>query len=124
LSIVKNEVLAGGFDLIVVDEASAYKNAQTDRWKVLRDLNKVIKGLWMLTGTPAAQSPADAYGLAKLVNPTAVSPFFGQFKDTVMNKVSLYKTSTSIMLCECTQYGHECDNPSEIPLSTYIYSYT
>jgi SNF2 family DNA or RNA helicase len=31
LSIVKNEVLAGGFDLIVVDEASAYKNAQTDR---------------------------------------------------------------------------------------------
>ena len=23
-----------------------------------------------------------------------------------------------------TQYGHECDNPSEITLSTYIYSYT
>ena len=91
VSIVKNEILAGGFDLIVVDEASAYKNAQTDRWKVLRDLNKVIKGLWMLTGTPAAQSPADAYGLAKLVNPTAVSPFFGQFKDTVMTKVSMYR---------------------------------
>ncbi len=91
VAIVKKELLAGGFDLIVVDEASAYKNAQTDRWKALRDLNKVIKGLWMLTGTPAAQSPADAYGLAKLVNPTAVSPFFGQFKDTVMNKVSLYR---------------------------------
>ena len=41
-----------------------------------------------------------------------------------MNKVSLYKMNTSIMLCECTQYGHECDNPSEIPLSTYKYSYT
>jgi len=91
VAVVKKELLAGGFDLIVVDEASAYKNAQTDRWKALRDLNKVIKGLWMLTGTPAAQSPADAYGLAKLVNPTAVSPFFGQFKDTVMNKVSLYR---------------------------------
>jgi len=91
VAVVKEELLAGGFDLIVVDEASAYKNAQTDRWKALRDLNKVIKGLWMLTGTPAAQSPADAYGLAKLVNPTSVSPFFGQFKDTVMNKVSLYR---------------------------------
>ena len=91
VDIVKKEILAGGFDLIVVDEASAYKNAQTARWKVLRDLNKVIKGLWMLTGTPAAQSPADAYGLAKLVNPTAVSPFFGQFKDTVMTKVSMYR---------------------------------
>jgi SNF2 family DNA or RNA helicase len=91
VAIVEKEILAGGFDLIVVDEASAYKNAQTDRWKALRDLNKVIKGLWMLTGTPAAQSPADAYGLAKLINPTAVSPFFGQFKDTVMTRVSMYR---------------------------------
>lgn len=91
VGIVKKEILAGGFDLIVVDEASAYKNAQTVRWKVMRDLNKAIKGLWMLTGTPAAQSPVDAYGLAKLVNPKAVSPFFGQFKDTVMTKVSMYR---------------------------------
>ena len=91
VNIVKKEIMAGGFDLIVVDEASAYKNAQTERWKDLRDLTKVIKGLWMLTGTPAAQSPVDAYGLAKLVNPTQVSPFFGQFRDTVMMKLTMYK---------------------------------
>jgi len=91
VGIVKKEIMDGGFDLIVVDEASAYKNAQTNRWKDLRDLTKVIKGLWMLTGTPAAQSPVDAYGLAKLVNPNGVSPFFGQFRDTVMLKVSMYK---------------------------------
>ena len=72
VGIVKKEIMAGGFDLIVVDEASAYKNAQTSRWKDMRDLNKVIKGLWMLTGTPAAQSPVDAYGLAKLINPNSV----------------------------------------------------
>jgi SNF2 family DNA or RNA helicase len=91
VGVVKKEILAGGFDLIVVDEASAYKNAQTARWKDMRDLNKVIKGLWMLTGTPAAQSPVDAYGLAKLINPKAVSPFFGHFKDTVMTKVSTFR---------------------------------
>jgi SNF2 family DNA or RNA helicase len=91
VNIVKKEILAGGFDLIVVDEASAYKNAQTSRWKDLRDLTKVIKGLWMLTGTPAAQSPVDAYGLAKLVNPKGVSPFFGQFRDSVMNKITDYR---------------------------------
>lgn len=91
LSIVKEEVIQSGFDLIVVDEASAYKNAQTDRWKVLRDIARSSKGLWMLTGTPAAQSPVDAYGLAKLVNPTGVPVFFGQFRDMVMNKVSQYR---------------------------------
>lgn len=91
LGIVKDEVIQGGFDLIVVDEASAYKNAQTVRWKVLRDLNRVIKGLWMLTGTPAAQSPEDAYGLAKLINPNGVPKFFGQYRDMVMNKVTQYR---------------------------------
>ncbi|MFK5282733.1 hypothetical protein ACI3PL_24520, partial [Lacticaseibacillus paracasei] len=29
VEIVKKEIMAGGFDLIVIDEASAYKNAQT-----------------------------------------------------------------------------------------------
>jgi SNF2 family DNA or RNA helicase len=91
VGIVKKEILAGGFDLIVVDEASAYKNAQTERWKDLRDLTKQIKGLWMLTGTPAAQAPTDAYGLAKLVNPKNVPLFYGQFRDQVMTKVSMYR---------------------------------
>jgi SNF2 family DNA or RNA helicase len=45
----------------------------------------------MLTGTPAAQSPVDAYGLAKLVNPQNVPRFFGSFKDMVMYKISKFK---------------------------------
>lgn len=91
LAIVKDEVASGGFDLIVIDEASAYKNSTTERWKVMRDLNKTIRGLWMLTGTPAAQSPVDAFGLAKLVNPKGVAPFFGQFRDQVMYKVGMFR---------------------------------
>jgi SNF2 family DNA or RNA helicase len=91
VGIVKKELEAGGFDLIVVDEASAYKNSRTERWKDLRDLCKVIKGLWMLTGTPAAQSPVDAYGLAKLINAKKVAPFYGQFRDQVMYKVGMYR---------------------------------
>jgi hypothetical protein len=54
VGIIKKQIMDGGFDLIVVDEASAYKNAQTVRWKDLRDLTRAVKGLWMLTGTPAA----------------------------------------------------------------------
>ena len=69
----------GGFDLIIIDEANAYKNPQTKRWKAM---NKIIQAnphmrLWMLTGTPAAQSPVDAYGLAKLVNPNKSVDYLG-----------------------------------------------
>jgi SNF2 family DNA or RNA helicase len=91
LAVVKDEVMAAGFDLIVVDEANAYKNAQTRRWKVLRDVSAVVPRLWMMTGTPAAQSPMDAYGLAKLVNPSGVPKFFGSFRDQVMMKITQFK---------------------------------
>jgi len=109
VKIVKDDIIKAGFDLVVVDEASAYKNAQTDRWKTLRDICKTVKGLWMLTGTPAAQSPVDAYGLAKLVNPTNVPPFFGQFRDQVMMKVSEF---TWIPKANSQQIVHKALQPA------------
>jgi superfamily II DNA or RNA helicase len=45
----------------------------------------------MLTGTPAAQSPVDAYGLAKLVNPDNTPKYYGAFRDQVMYKVTQFK---------------------------------
>jgi SNF2 family DNA or RNA helicase len=45
----------------------------------------------MMTGTPASQSPVDAYGLAKLVNPDGVPKFFTAWRDQVMNKVTMFK---------------------------------
>ena len=91
VEIVDDAILEGGFDLIIADEATHYKNAQTKRWKTLRKVLKPHTWLWMLTGTPAAQSPLDAYGLAKLVNPEAVPRFFGSFRDSVMYKISQFK---------------------------------
>lgn len=91
LNIVEEEIKKGGFDLIIVDEANAYKNAQTTRWKTLNRILTPDTWLWMMTGTPAAQSPVDAYGLAKLVNPKNVPTFFTAFKDMVMTKVTTFK---------------------------------
>ena len=91
VEIVSDDIANGGFDLIIVDEATHYKNAQTNRWKTLNKLISPQTWLWMMTGTPAAQSPVDAYGLAKLVNPKAVPRFFGSFRDMVMFKVTNFK---------------------------------
>ena len=91
VEIVKDEIKNGGFDLIVVDEANAYKNVATTRWKVLNSLISSSTRLWMLTGTPASQSPVDAYGLAKLVNPTNIPRFLGRWREMVMRKVTQFK---------------------------------
>ena len=92
VEIIEDAVTADGkFDLIVVDEANAYKNVSTRRWKVMKRVSDRAKWLWMLTGTPAAQSPVDAYGLAKLVNPDNTPKFLGSFRDKVMQKVSQFR---------------------------------
>ena len=126
VEIVQDEIANGGFDLIVVDEANAYKNAMTKRWKVLLSLLKPDTWLWMLTGTPAAQSPLDAYGIAKLVNPNGVPRYFSSFKDMVMLKVSNYRwvpkdTATNIVfqaLQPAIRYTK--DECLDLPEMTYV----
>ena len=75
----------------MVDEANAYKNPGTRRWKVLNRLIKLETWLWMLTGTPAAQSPVDAFGLARLVSPDRVTKYMTTFRDQVMYKVGQFR---------------------------------
>ena len=92
VAVVEEEIINGGFDLIVIDEANAYKNAQTTRWKIMkRIVSNTNPRIWMLTGTPAAQSPVDAYGLAKLVGSPNCPKFFGLYKASVLTQVTKFR---------------------------------
>jgi SNF2 family DNA or RNA helicase len=92
VEVVLDELVTGGFDLIIVDEANNLKTVTTRRWKAFNKvLNATNSRLWMMTGTPAAQSPEDAYGLAKLVCPDRIPRYFGQWRDMVMQKMTMYK---------------------------------
>jgi len=91
LDIIKDAIKENEFDLIVVDEANAYKTVSTKRWKVLNQILTPSTWVWMMTGTPASQSPTDAYGLARIVNPSSVPKFFGSFRDMVMQKITTFK---------------------------------
>jgi SNF2 family DNA or RNA helicase len=91
IGVVRDAIAAGGFDLIIIDEATHYKTATTDRFKNLKSLISEDTAVWMMTGTPAAQSPLDAFGLAKIINPDGVPRFFGTFRDQVMLKINQFK---------------------------------
>lgn len=97
LNLMAKEVINDGrFDLVIVDEANAYKTNTTNRWKSLNSIITPNTYLWMMTGTPASQSPLDAYGLAKLVNPDGVPKFFTAWRDKVMNKITMYKWAPKV----------------------------
>jgi len=91
VGIVREEISKVGFDLIVIDEANAYKTVSTNRWKILAKLITPSTKLWMLTGTPASQSPMDAFGLAKLINPAGVPKYVTAWRDRVMKQITRFK---------------------------------
>lgn len=88
----KFEEFKESYDLIVYDECTALKNASTDRWKAFNKWfeylhNRQNTKLWLLTGTPVAQSPVDAYGLIKLITPDVVPHSIKQWKQATMYSV-------------------------------------
>jgi SNF2 family DNA or RNA helicase len=89
--VVFDELLKANYDLIIVDEANAYKTTSTRRWKALAKLVQPHTWLWMMTGTPASQSPIDAFGLAKLISPYRVPKFTTAWRDKVMYQVTRFK---------------------------------
>lgn len=91
VGIVKENIAKGDFDLIIIDEANAYKSPSTIRWKTLAKLITPETRLWLMTGTPAAQSPLDAFGLAKLVCPHRVPKFSAAWRDKVMYQITRFK---------------------------------
>jgi SNF2 family DNA or RNA helicase len=91
LAIVLDSIIKGGFDLIIVDEANAYKSITTSRWKTLAKVVKPETRMWMMTGTPAAQSPLDAFGLAKFICPNRVPKYTTAWRDKVMFQKTRFK---------------------------------
>ena len=89
--LLAKDVSDGVLDMIVIDEASAYRNSRTQRWKALRHIVKSVPRVIPMTGTPCPESPADAYGLAKLLDVPGTPRTFSAWRDEVMMQVSKYK---------------------------------
>ena len=91
IEVVKEAIKNSNFDLVIIDEANAYKTSTTKRWKTMSKLVGPSTWMWMLTGSPAAQSPVDAHGLAKLCVPENVTRSLTTFRNMVMYPVSRFK---------------------------------
>lgn len=90
LATISSELANAGFDLIIADEASVYRNTKTERFKIFKRFTEKIYRLWLLTGTPAPTAPSDVFGLIKLVEGKEFNMSFGGFKELTMRKVSQF----------------------------------
>ncbi len=78
-------------NLIIVDESSVYRNSGTDRYEVLEKSIQPWHRLWLMTGAPCPNAPTDAWAQVRLVNPSRVPKYFGQFRRQTMYQVTQYK---------------------------------
>lgn len=87
----KSEIIAKKFDIIAIDEITAYKHSSSQRSKCMAKITGYCKVVWGLTGTPITTGPMDAYGLAKIVNPDRLpSPYMTRFRNLTMSKIDMY----------------------------------
>lgn len=96
LKTVQDELKARpDINLIIVDEIAMFRNAGTDRWKVLNNIcnKQAHRRVWGLTGAPTPHEPTDAWAQCRIVCPANpdVPKYFGQFRDAVMKQITQFK---------------------------------
>lgn len=89
--ILTSKFLRSDIDLILIDELAVYRNAGTDRYRVLKKAIEPRHWVWGMTGAPTPEAPTDAWAQCKLVTPESVPEFFTQFRNMTMQQLGPYK---------------------------------
>lgn len=87
---MEDYIIAEKFDLIIVDELTAFKRHTNDRSKAMCRIAKKSKAVWGMTGAPTPNSPTEAFGQARVVNPENphLPRFYGQFEKMVVTPLT------------------------------------
>lgn len=88
---LRDELAARGFDIVIVDEIAVLRNKGTQLWKAHNAIIAPAKFAWGLTGSPTPVAPTDAWAQCKLLVPGTVARSFTQFQDQTMRRLSQFK---------------------------------
>ena len=80
------------YDVIIIDELTAYKSFKADRSKTMIRLARTARAVWGLSGKPTPNSPIEAFSQAHVVNPgnRNLPKYFTVFRDMVMYRLNMF----------------------------------
>lgn len=84
--IMEEELTSAKFDLIIIDELTAFKKHTSNRSKSMKRISDRAPAVWGLTGAPTPNGPTEAFGQAKIVNPE--NPFLPKYFKDFQSRVS------------------------------------
>lgn len=94
IKVVEDEIIAQQFDVIIIDELTAFKSHSSERSKCMKriadDAHRRGAGVWGMTGELTPNSPIEAFFPCKIVVPhnQFLPKYFGQFRDACMTQVN------------------------------------
>lgn len=93
LHILQKDLIAKGFDIIIIDELAVVRNKSTQLWKAANAVVSApsVKYVWGMTGAPTPAAPTDAWAQIRLLTPGRTARTMSQFRDQTMRKVSDFR---------------------------------
>ncbi len=88
--VINDELVNAKFDTFIIDELTCCKNFTIDRTKAIKRIADECQAVWGLTGEPTPNSPTEAFGQAKVVNPDKAPRYFSHFRDATMVQFDEY----------------------------------
>lgn len=104
-----DDLIAEKFDVMIIDELTAFKSHSSERTKSMMTLAHSIPAVYGLTGEPTPNSPIEAFSQCKIVNPkNPILPrYFTQFRGATMNQINEYlwtpKPEAANIVASCMQ---------------------
>jgi SNF2 family DNA or RNA helicase len=114
----EDEIIREQFDVIIIDELTAYKSHSSERSKCMKRIadaqdqgpHRARSGaVWGMTGEITPNAPTEAFFQCKIVNPHNkwLPRYFGQFRDACMKQVNevvwIPKPESPQVVAMCTQ---------------------
>lgn len=92
IKLIEKELRKKKFDVIIVDELTAFRNNNSDRTKCMKRICRTARAVWGLTGSMTSNKVTDAFGQAQVVNPynEALPEFYTVFRDLLTIKLDEY----------------------------------
>lgn len=91
VKLLKRDLAARGFDVVVIDELAVLRNKGTDLWKAHEAAVAGAKWAWGMTGSPTPNAPTDAWAQIRLLTPGRTTRTLAGFRDQTMRKVSTFR---------------------------------
>lgn len=91
LMLLREELTARGFQIVILDELAVFRNKSTGLWKAANAILEQAKFAWGMTGAPTPNAPVDAWAQIRLLTPERTTRTMTRFKDMTMRPVSNFK---------------------------------